>query len=197
MIVQKIFRKLLISLAFFSSSVFGTPLTFDVSGIQSYGQIGQAENSVFSFDVGPDAVIASVRYNVNMTAAQPSFLSEMGLAFSDVRQLVGVRLTPGAGVDESGTGTYSGFVDLAANELSFSVGADGILFLEFYEALDDGEISPDGIWNFGTITFNFAGDPVDPGTGIPEPASPLLIGAGLAMMGYAGRRRRDNARPLG
>ena len=79
--------------------------------------------------------------------------------------------------------------NLADYGLTFQVGADGLLRLEFFDDFDDASVSPDGIWNFGTITFTT--DVVDvPPAGVPEPASILLVGAGLAMVGYRGRRRR-------
>lgn len=183
--------KLFAGLSFFAcTSVFAAPLTIVINGIQSYGELGQPENPVYTFDVGANATVTSVSYNVNLTAFTPSWLSEVGLAISDSAQSDGVALTPGFGVDESGTGTYAAFADLVAQDLSFSVGDDGILRLEFYEGFDDENVSPDGIWNFGTVTFNFAGDAVDPGADVPEPATGLLLGAGLAAMGYAARRRR-------
>jgi hypothetical protein len=37
------------------------------------------------------------------------------------------------------------------------------------------------------------GGPVDPGTDIPEPATGMLLGAGLALMGFTARRRRTGA----
>jgi len=183
-------NKLLAGLSFFAcSSLFAAPLTFDVAGVQSYGARGNPDNAVFAFNVGANATITSVSYNVNVTAYSPSWLSELGMALSDSGETVGVLLTPGFGDDFSGTAMYSDLQDLVAQNLVFSVGADGILRLEFYEDFSD-ELFPDGIWNFGTVTVNFAGDAVDPGTGVPEPASALLIGAGLALMGYRGRRRR-------
>ena len=187
-------NKLFLGLSFFAcTSVFAAPLTFDVTGIQSYGVRGQPENPVFTFNVGANATVVSVSYNVNITAFDPSYLSELGLAFTATDLNIGAGLLPGFGVDASGTGSYSGMSDLVAQDLSFSVGADGILRLEFFEGYDDGAVSPDGIWNFGTVTFNFAGDAVDPGTDVPEPATGLLLGAGLAAMGYAARRRRARA----
>jgi len=189
-------NKLFLGLSFFAcTSVFAAPLTFDVSGQQSFGERGQPENPVFIFNVGANATVVSVSYNVNITAFAPSYLSELGLAFTASDLNIGAALTPGFGVDQSGTASYSGLSDLVAQNLSFSLGADGILRLEFFEAFDDGEVSPDGIWNFGTVTFNFAGDAVDPGTDVPEPATGLLLGAGLAAMGYAVRRRRAGATP--
>jgi hypothetical protein len=188
--------KLLVGLSFFAcTSVFAAPLTFDVTGQQSFGVRGQPENPIFTFNVGANATVVSVSYNVNITAFDPSYLSELGLAFTATDLNIGAGLLPGFGVDASGTGSYSGMSDLVAQDLSFSVGADGILRLEFFEGYDDGAVSPDGIWNFGTVTFNFAGDAVDPGTDVPEPATGLLLGAGLAAMGYAARRRRARAIP--
>lgn len=182
-------HKLLIGLSFFaSSSAFATPITVDFSDIQSYGERGNAGNAVFELNVGANAVVTWVDYNVNVTAYAPSFLSELGLAFSDSAATTGVLLTPGVGDNGPGTATYSELLDLVAQQLSFSVGADGILRLEFYEDFGD-RLFPDGIWNTDSMTFYFAGDVVDPGTGVPEPASALLLGAGLVMMAYCSRRR--------
>ena len=145
---------------------------------------------MYELNVGANATITSISYNVNITAFSPSYLSEMGLAFSDSGVNTGVLLIPGVDDVGPGTATYSDIVDLVAEGQSFSVNADGILRLEFYEDYLD-FLSPDGIWNFGTITFYT--DALDePPTGeVPEPASGLLIGAGLAMMGYSARRRRN------
>jgi hypothetical protein len=182
-------HQLLIGLSLFAcTSAFATPLTFDFSDIQSYGERGNAGNAVFELNVGANAAVTGVRYNVNVTAYAPSFLSELGLAFSDSTVTAGVLLTPGFGDNSPGTATYSELLDLVAQQLGFSVGDDGILRLEFYEDFGD-RLFPDGIWNTGSLTFYFAGDVIDPGNGVPEPASALLLGAGLAMMGYCSRRR--------
>lgn len=187
--------KLFLGLYFFAcTSVFAAPLTIDIAGNQSFGARGQPQNSVLTYNVGANATIISVSYNVNITAFDPSYLSELGLAFTATDLEVGAQLNPGAGVDAPGTASYAGVSELGA--LTFSVGADGILRLEFFEGFDDGEVSPDGIWNTGTVTFHFAGDAVDPGTDVPEPATGLLLGAGLAAMGYAARRRRAGATPV-
>lgn len=186
--------KAFIGLSFLAcTSVFAAPLVVDVTGIQSVGAYGNAGNTVLNFNVGAGVTITGISYNVNVTAYTPSWLSEIGLNFTGSDEVDGVALTPAFDTDAPGTGTYSDSGDLVDLGLSFQVGADGILRLEFFEAFDDSAISPDGIWNFGTITF-FT-DAVDPPTGdVPEPASGLLIGAGLALMGYTARRRRGAAK---
>jgi hypothetical protein len=109
------------------------------------------------------------------------------LYFGDTDQTTGVFFTPGFANANPGTGTDASSANLVDLGLDFQVGADGILRLEFFEDFDDASVSPDGVWNFGTITFTT--DAVDPPTGdVPEPASGLLMGAGLALIGYTARR---------
>jgi hypothetical protein len=187
-------KKLLIACSLFAcTSAFAAPFTFNVGGVQSIGELGDPENQVYEINVGANATITSVSYTVNLTTIGFSYLSEFALAFTNGAFTDGVLLNPGIGDDGPGTGTYSELIDLVAEGLSFSVDADGILRLEFYEDFDD-DAGADGIWNFGTITFNTDADvPTVPGTDVPEPATGMLMGAGLALMGYTARRRRNGA----
>jgi len=197
--------KALAGLSFFAcTSLFAAPLTINVAGMQSYGEFGDPGNTVLTYNVGANSIINSISYSVNVTAFTPSWLSEIALAFtgSDVDG-DGVFFTPAFDTNAAGTGTYSDSADLVALGLSFAVGADGILRLEFFEDFDDASVTPDGIWNSGTITFDIEGyvpggpdvPPVDPGTPgeVPEPATALLMAAGLGMIGYGRRRRAAKA----
>jgi hypothetical protein len=171
------------------TSVFAAPLVVNVAGIESFGEYGDSGNTVLTYNVGANATITGISYTVNLTAFSPSYLSELALAFEDSSQADGVFFTPGFEDANPGTGTYTDSADLVNLGLQFQVGADGLLRLEFFEDFDDGAVSPDGIWNFGTITFfTDVVDPVDPGE-VPEPATGMLMGAGLALMGYTARRR--------
>lgn len=182
-------NKLLVSLSLFAcSSVFAAPLVVNVSGINSFGEYGDATNTVLTYNVGANSIITNVSYSANVTAFSPSWLSELTLSFENADQTDGVFFNPGFSADIPGTATYNGFADLVDLGLSFAVGADGILRLEFFEGFDDFD-GPDGIWNFGTITFGVETVSVPPGE-VPEPASGLLLGAGLGMMGYVSRRRQ-------
>jgi hypothetical protein len=180
------FNKLLVSLSLFAcSSVFAAPLVVNVAGVTSQGGIGDSGNTVLAYNVGANAVITSIAYSFNLTAFSPSWLSEIGLAFTDSDGIEGVVFNPGFGDDAPGTATYTGSADLIDFGLDFAVGADGILRLEFYEDFDD-FAGIDGIWNFGTLTFGVE----TVGGEVPEPATGLLLGAGLGMMAYASRRRQ-------
>jgi hypothetical protein len=177
-------NKLLASLSFFAcTSLFAAPLTIDVAGVESYGEIGDAGNTVLTFNVGANSTITSIDYLLNLTAIDPSWLSEIGLSFTDSDGIEGVVFNPGFGDEFEGTDTYTGSASLVDLGLAFKVGGDGILRLEFYEDFDDFG-GPDGIWNFGTITFGVEPEVV----AVPEPSTALLLGAGIMMLGY-GRRR--------
>ncbi|WP_137172806.1 PEP-CTERM sorting domain-containing protein [Massilia sp. HP4] len=182
--------KLLASMSLLAcTSVFAAPIVVDVTGIQSYSELDDPGNTVISLDVGANSMVTSVTFDVNVTAFRPSWQSEIGLVFETSKLTESVTFYPGALVNESGTDNYTGVYDLVAANLDFAVGVDGILRLEFFDFFDDIIGAADGVWNFGTITFNVEPPDVEQPGEVPEPSTILLMGAGLAMLGYAGRRR--------
>ncbi len=184
-------KALATSLLLASTSVFAAQFTVDVNGIDSYGIFRSPENAVLNYNIGANSYITNVTYNLNLTAYSPSWLSEMGFAFTNSKVTQGVLINPASIYDVAGTGTFADSLDLISEGLDFYVGADGILRLEFYEDYNDASVSPDGRWNFGTITFEYTPEIVN---AVPEPATALLLGGGAMLMGFAGRRRRAGAK---
>jgi len=173
------------------TSAFAGPLTVELNGIDSVGARLSGLNTVMTFNVGANAHVTSLSYDVNLTAYSPSWLSEMGVAYTNSDSTAGALTRPGFENLISGTSNYARLVDLVLLGLDFQVGADGILRLEFFEDFNDSRVSPDGRWNSGTLVFEIDGYQA-PGE-VPEPASALLLAGGVAAMGYARRRRAKRA----
>ncbi|MFG6449079.1 PEP-CTERM sorting domain-containing protein [Roseateles sp. BYS180W] len=151
----------------------------NLNDVASRGSLGAPGNSVLELQVGANATITSLQWDLSLTAFDPSWLSELRVTFSDKDGLDGLTFTPGVGEQRSGTQTFSGNADIAAAGLSFQVGSDGVLRLEFHEGFVDGG-NPDGLWN-GKLTFG-----VSP---VPEPSTYALMALGLLAVGAASRRR--------
>ena len=162
-------------------------LTVNVAGIPSQGEFGDAGNTVMNFNVGAGTQILSVDWDITLTANDPSWLSEMQLVFTDSGIPTGVIFTPGLDMDEPGMAHLTGTLDLVAEDLSFAVGADGVLRLEFVEAFTDDGVNPNGVWNSGTLTFHTMT------AAVPEPSSYGLMALGLAALGVVARRRKTAA----
>lgn len=160
-----------------------TLLSFDVAGIESRHGWGDPGNAVYSVNIGSGWKVVSAGWDVNVTAVDPSWLSEMAVDFTDSAITTGVSLHVGVNDSFSGTTSYSsgGQIDLVGLGLAFRVGSDGNLRLEFSEDFDDSSVNPDGFWNSGSLTFGVVA--------VPEPGTYGLMALGLLAVGAAARRR--------
>lgn len=171
-----------------SSTPVGLPgnvsYNLDVGGIFSFGEFGSPGNTLLSLNVGSESTVVGIGWNVMLEAFQPSWLSEIGVMLGSSTEASELLVQPGAAdTFMSGIGSYNsgGVLDLVALNLQFSVGADGLLRMEFNDSFDDFMNAADGRWLSGMLTIE-----VSP---IPEPATYGLMGLGLLLVAAAARRR--------
>jgi len=163
-----------------------TSLTVDVSGIADMDERGADSNIVKDLFVGAGATIESLKWDINLTSYDPSYLSEMQVTFSDSLGN-GVTFTPGGGDDFEGTNSYFGFQDLRVLGQQFKLGDDGLLRLEFHDAYKDLAFDePEGMWNLGTLTFGVST--------VPEPQTLLLMLGGMVSMLAVAKSRSSRPR---
>jgi hypothetical protein len=174
-----------------AAPVFGpmpaTDFLFDVANIFSFDGFGDLQNAVFNLNVGANAQVIGIGWTTTQFADDPSFLSEMAISFGSTTTSF-VTLRPGVADDNPGTASYSsgGVVDLIGLGLNFSVGANGLLKLEFFETFDDFANDWDGRYDRGTLTIRTA----TPSTVVPEPSTYALLATGFVAMALVARRRR-------
>ncbi|MFZ6673521.1 PEP-CTERM sorting domain-containing protein [Undibacterium sp. Xuan67W] len=159
-------------------------LQVDVTGILDNDERGAASNILLDFYVGASAFITSLKWDVNVTSYDGSYVSEMKVTFGDTLGN-GVTFTPGNGDDFAGTADYARFQDLSDLGQQFQLGIDGILRLEFHDGYKDLAFDePEGIWNFGKLTFGIAE--------VPEPPTYAMIAVGLLLLAGVVRRRHGH-----
>lgn len=156
--------------------------TFSFDNIHSVDVEGSEDNTKLSFNLGADSFITGMRYEADVEAFAGSWLSELALRVSG-RSDEGFDLSPVSDVDESGRRMVSDTLDLLNQGLSFRLGGDGQLRLQFYDHFKDLD-GPDGIWHSGRLTFDYVAAPV------PEPATWASLMAGLGAVGLMAARRQ-------
>ncbi len=148
-----------------------------LTNIFSVAEIGNADNVMLNLGVTPGFQINQVRWDVSLTAYEPSWLSEMALTITNTAG-DGITLTPSE-TGTFGSGQFSGSMTLSALGLAFSAGSDGRLNFEFHDGFDD-LAGPDGRWNAGSMIT------LSP---VPEPATYGLMALGLLAVAAARRLR--------
>lgn len=143
----------------------------DVAGIESRYSVGDPGNVYLTIPLDgfadltdcedPVLELTGIGWDTNQTANSPSWLSEMVIGFDpDLDGAADLNLTPGNGVTNSGSGSYSsnGVIDLAAAGISYFLVANdisGSMSLEFFEGFDDASVDPDGVYDSGSITIEY------------------------------------------
>lgn len=167
-----------------------------LAGIESWDSYGSANNVVDLVDLtacaggssGQSVTMTGIGWDVtifadaNVGTFGGSWLQEASVDFNDSLNSNAAEfyLSPGAGDNFSGTGTYTsgGVIKLSSVGLPDLVLSDGLLRMEFFETFDDAANVVDGQWLGGALFIQVAP--------IPEPATLSL----LAIGGLAALRRR-------
>jgi MYXO-CTERM domain-containing protein len=149
-------------------------LVIDVSGINSWGFQGDAQNEILNVLVGAGANITNIAWDVNLTTLDISWADENTMGFAGNSVVV----SPAAG----DTFTVFNANYAGSTGADITLGADGILDIEFYEqGFDDVAGGIDSTYEAGsTITLSGSGF-------VPTPGSLAVLGLGGLV---AGRRRR-------
>jgi hypothetical protein len=167
-------------------SLVAPDLVVSLAGLTSYDAQGEAINTTLSVSAAASTPVDLISWNISLSTIGESWLSEAGVLITNADG-DGVFFNPGFGDDFSGTGTYTGSASLLDAGISFSVGADGKLYFEFYEDFDDNPGAADATYTAGGITFGGIGV-----AAVPEPGTYGLMALGmLAVVGAARRRKAD------
>ncbi len=157
----------------------GTALTtvINLTNVESRDALRAPINIVQNVNLGANAQVIGIGWDLTIETIGFSWRNEARVAFEDSALSTGVFLTPGTDASP-GFGSYSsgGIVNLVDLALDFTVGADGVLRLEFWESFVDNPGAADAILN-GSLTIQY----------VPTPGALAVLGLGGLV---ATRRRR-------
>jgi hypothetical protein len=145
-------------------------MTIDMSGINSWGFQGDAQNEFVDVFLGAGATVTNIAWDLNVTTIGVSWLDENTLTFNNA-----LSLNPGAG--DAFTGTNVNYAGSTAAGIVLD--GSGMLSIEIHEVgFDDNVGEVDSFYEANSsITISY----------VPAPGALAVLGMGGLV---AGRRRR-------
>jgi uncharacterized repeat protein (TIGR01451 family) len=140
----------------------GTVSGLSMAGITSVDALDDPDNIVIDLNIGVGNALTGLSWDVGLATVGASWLSEPVILFSDSTGSTdpeGIFLTVGAGDDAPGDMEYSSGGVIAFSTIplpNITVGADGILRLQFFEDFDDGA-GVDANWRDAIVPAVIAG----------------------------------------
>lgn len=140
----------------------GSVAAASVAGIQSIDALNSPTNDVLEFNIGAGNALTGISWDVGIETLALSWVSEARVQFSSSTGSAdpnAINLTVGNGVNAPGNQEFSSggvilFSSVPLNDIT--VGADGILRLQFFESYDDGP-GADANWRDAVMPAIVAG----------------------------------------
>jgi hypothetical protein len=153
---------------------FGYVSSFDVAGIPSVDPRGSSNNFVMFINIGHGNIVQGTGWDVTLeTVAPGSWLSDIAVLVTPVGvPNVGFTFRPGGNTDSPGGPTSfssNGIIKLSDVAIpDMMAGTGGFIRLEFFETVDDGVNTTDGLWTSGAIFLQT-------GFEVPAPACVAML----------------------
>ena len=148
--------------------------SIDLSGAEFFDGLGDSSNTIISVFIGASFSLTHIEWNLNLTtftdpnASFPSWASEANIDFNGLLNLQ---------VSDTAAGVVNE-VNAGSADVDLTLGADGILRMEFWESFDDSPDNADAALGEGSwILINY----------LPAPGPIAAFGVGGLFV--TGRRR--------
>ena len=177
--------KLAFAVALLGSAPMAQAATLNIGPVrgEAYGTQGTTGNTVLTYNLGANAHVTNIAYTLTLTALVPSWRWDHVIRFGGSSSY-DVEFKPAYDLQQPGTNTFTGTMDLAAAGMDFFLMGDGVFKLEFLDSFETRGLT--AVWDDVRIGVTY-----QPGIGaVPEPAAWALMIVGVGAIGGRMRRRQ-------
>jgi hypothetical protein len=176
--------KLAFAVALLGSAPMAQAATLNIGPVrgEAHGKEGTIGNTVLTYNLGADAHVTNIAYSLTLTALVPSWRWDHVIRFGGSSSY-DVQFQPAYDLEQPGTNTFVGTIDLSALGADFFLMGDGVFKLEFLDSFETRGLT--AVWD--DVRFDVT---YQPGMGaVPEPAAWALMIVGVGAIGGRMRRR--------